>query len=70
MSVRELPSEVDSERPVMISYPGTTSNGDVSNFWGPNRQCVDDLLREFGLSEVELVSENPAASRMAFHARR
>jgi tRNA (mo5U34)-methyltransferase len=57
---------LDQERPMMVFYPGTTLNGDASNHWGPNRQCVVDMLHEVGFRRVELVSH--AGARMAFHA--
>jgi tRNA (mo5U34)-methyltransferase len=57
---------LEQDRPMMVFYPGTTLNGDASNHWGPNRQCVVDMLTEVGFRRVELVSH--AGSRMAFHA--
>jgi hypothetical protein len=44
-------------------------NGDGSNYWGPNRQCVEDMLREVGFQHVRFVSQSDT-SRMVFHARR
>ncbi|HXQ19028.1 MAG TPA: methyltransferase domain-containing protein [Acidimicrobiales bacterium] len=57
---------LEQERPMMVFYPGTSLNGDASNHWGPNRQCVVEMLKEVGFRRVELVSH--AGSRMAFHA--
>jgi len=57
---------LEQDRPMMVFYPGTSLNGDASNHWGPNRQCVVDMLNEVGFSRVELVSH--AGARMAFHA--
>jgi tRNA (mo5U34)-methyltransferase len=61
---------LEYDRPMMVFYPGTTLNGVQSNYWGPNRQCVEDMLREVGFTEVTFVSHDKNASRMAFHARR
>lgn len=57
---------LDQERPMMVFYPGATLNGDASNYWGPNRQCVEEMLKEAGFRQVELVGH--AGTRMAFHA--
>ena len=38
--------------PAMRYYPGTELGGDGSNWWGPNRQCVEALLRNAGFVEV------------------
>jgi len=59
---------LDYDRPMMVFYPGSTLGDDSSNFWGPNRQCVTDMLQEVGFHGVELVSQQ--GSRMAFHAHR
>jgi tRNA (mo5U34)-methyltransferase len=68
---------LDYKRPMMVFYPGETLNGDGSNFWGPNRQCVHEMLREVGFNEIREVShtgktKTPGAHphRIAFHARR
>lgn len=60
---------LDYHRPMMVFYPGTALNGDGSNYWGPNRQCVEDMLREVGFQHVRFVSQSDT-SRMVFHARR
>jgi tRNA (mo5U34)-methyltransferase len=59
---------LDDPRPIMVFYPGDSLNGDASNFWGPNRPCVEAMLREVGFRSVRLVSHH--GSRMAFHAHR
>jgi len=35
----------DVARPAMIMYPGQELNSDSTNWWGPNRACVEHLLR-------------------------
>lgn len=57
---------LDIDRPAMIFYPGATLNNDPSNFWGPNPQCVIDMLREVGFRNVEAVNE--IGVRRVFHA--
>jgi tRNA (mo5U34)-methyltransferase len=60
---------LDDERPIMVFYPGNSLNNDPSNFWGPNRQCVEAMLREVGFDEVRLVASFDG-TRMAFQAHR
>jgi tRNA (mo5U34)-methyltransferase len=59
---------LEYDRPMMVFYPGATLGDDPSNFWGPNRLCVTEMLREVGFRGVELVSHQ--GSRMVFHAHR
>jgi tRNA (mo5U34)-methyltransferase len=35
-------------RPAMIFYPGSTLNNDPTNWWGPNKACVREMLRDLG----------------------
>jgi tRNA (mo5U34)-methyltransferase len=44
---------VDYHRPAMVFYPGAELNRDPSNWWGPNVQCVIDMLKTAGFSRVE-----------------
>ena len=63
---------LDCPRPSMIFYPGEVLNNDGSNWWGPNPQCMYELLREFGFSEVHY-RDAPLMdfrSRGIFHAYR
>jgi tRNA (mo5U34)-methyltransferase len=39
-------------RPGMVYYPGNTLANDESNFWGPNPECVYEMLRELGFARV------------------
>jgi tRNA (mo5U34)-methyltransferase len=59
---------LDYDRPMMVYYPGDTLNSDPTNFWGPNRQCVFEMLYECGYARVDLVDES--GDRMTFHAHR
>lgn len=59
---------LDYDRPAMVFYPGGTLNDDPTNYWGPNRQCVLEMLYDVGFSRVDLVHES--GDRMTFHAHR
>jgi tRNA (mo5U34)-methyltransferase len=59
---------LDYNRPMMVFYPGDTLAGDPSNFWGPNRLCVEEMLGEVGFSSVEFITQYGV--RMVFHADR
>lgn len=58
----------DYEKPAMVFYPGDSHFGDASNFWGPNRPCVEAMLAEVGFRQVEFL--NQWGARMVFHAHR
>jgi hypothetical protein len=32
---------MDYDRPAMVFYPGAELNSDDTNWWGPNRACVE-----------------------------
>lgn len=57
----------DFARPAAVFYPKGALNGDWSNFWGPNRACVEAMLIEVGFARVEHVASF-GPSRMVFHA--
>ena len=40
------------ERPAMVLYPGSELNNDPTNWWGPNRQCMEALLRLVGFARI------------------
>jgi tRNA (mo5U34)-methyltransferase len=39
-------------------FEGDEYNGDATNFWAPNRRCLEAMLRDVGFSRVETV-RNP-----------
>lgn len=41
------------KRPAMIFYPGRELNGDPTNWWGPNRPCVEAMLKNAGFSAIQ-----------------
>jgi tRNA (mo5U34)-methyltransferase len=60
---------IDISRPAMIFYPGTTLNGDPTNWWGPNPQCVAALLRAHGFEAIYYRDGPlPESRRGIFHA--
>jgi tRNA (mo5U34)-methyltransferase len=66
--VLETHLDAESEsRPAMVFYPGDELNGDASNWWGPNRACVEALLRAVGFTRVECAAGS-GTSRGVFHA--
>ena len=61
---------VDVERPAMIFYPGSTLGGDVTNWWGPNRACVEAMLTELEFVRVDWAPNPAHPTRGIFHAYR
>jgi tRNA (mo5U34)-methyltransferase len=59
----------DVNRPAMVFYPTRELSGDETNWWGPNRTCVEGLLSAVGFREVRF-TQHPSAgpSRGFFHA--
>src|SRR5262249_9604064 len=49
---------VDVPNPAMRYYPGAELAEDPTNWWGPNQQCVEALLRTAGFTEVHF-TRNP-----------
>jgi tRNA (mo5U34)-methyltransferase len=56
--------------PAMAFYPGRELNNDPTNWWGPNEQCVDALLRGHGFTEIEISRHPSGPTRAIFHAWR
>ncbi len=57
------------DRPAMLFYPGRELGGDPTNWWGPNRACVVELLKMVGFPRVVNASGwDP--NREVFHAYR
>jgi tRNA (mo5U34)-methyltransferase len=57
--------------PAMRFYPTSELAGDATNWWGPNRMCVEELLKTAGFSEVQFTPYPlPEWSRGIFRARR
>lgn len=60
----------DFARPAAVFYPGTELNNDPSNWWGPNRACVDGMLATVGFPRVEYTPHPAIASRGIFRSWR
>jgi tRNA (mo5U34)-methyltransferase len=61
---------LDQDRPMMVFYPGAELAGDAANWWGPNRLCVEAMLRDVGFARVEYQQHPRYANRGIFHAYR
>jgi tRNA (mo5U34)-methyltransferase len=57
-------------RPAMVLYPGATLNNDASNWWGPNPECVAELLATVEFPHVFYQRHPEDADRGIFHAFR
>lgn len=56
--------------PVMRFYPGTELDGDPTNWWAPNRACLDAMLRDLGFSNIRFRRPDYRGRRGLFHADR
>jgi len=53
--------------PAMIYYPGRTLNNDPCNWWGPNVQCLIEMLVECGFDRDKM-KFGVGGSRVVIHA--
>ena len=75
----------DVARPAMVFYPGAELKNDPSSWWGPNRPCVEAMLRDVGFRHIRFtptpiprkwtlldrIKQNPDITpRGVFHASR
>ncbi len=60
----------DLGRPAMAFYPRDELNGDPSNWWGPNPECVLELLTSQGFAAVYFQRHPAVGSRGIYHAFR
>ena len=51
--------ETDSKVPMMRLYPGKELNNDPTNWWGPNIQCLIDMLKIAGFKRPETIVTYP-----------
>jgi tRNA (mo5U34)-methyltransferase len=61
---------LDQDRPVMVFYPGKELAEDPTNWWGPNRPCVEAMLRDIGFARVEFQQHPFYHNRGIFRAYR
>ncbi len=52
-------------RPALAFYPGEELNKDASNWFGPNPQAVEAMLKTVGFSKVEMIACYTSTSRNA-----
>lgn len=55
--------------PAMRYYPGRELQDDPTNWWGPNRKCIEALLENAGFTDIRFTSY-PTGYRGIFHARK
>lgn len=60
----------DLDRPAMVFYPRRELAGDYTNWWAPNRECVEELLRSLGFVHIQVTPHPTESSRAIFHAWR
>jgi len=56
------------DRPAMVFYPNDELGGDPTNWWGPNPQCVIEMLKTVGFSRIEYTMHPLADTRAFFYA--
>jgi len=59
-----------SQQPIMRFYPGSELDGDPTNWWAPNRACVEAMLRELGFKKILFKHPDWRWRRGIFHAFR
>lgn len=59
-----------SRRPFMRFYPGRELDGDPTNWWAPNRPCMEAMLRDLGFRRVTFRRPDRRFRRGMFHAER
>jgi tRNA (mo5U34)-methyltransferase len=59
-----------TSKPHMRFYPGSELNGDPTNWWSPNRACVEAMLRDVGFKTITMKHPDYRRRRGIFHAWR
>lgn len=59
-----------TSRPHMRFYPGKELHGDPTNWWSPNRSCVEAMLRDVGFKRITMKHPDYRMRRGIFHAWR
>jgi tRNA (mo5U34)-methyltransferase len=59
-----------SRRPFMRFYPGSELSNDPTNWWSPNRACVEAMLRDVGFKKIAFRHPDYRMRRGIFHAWR
>ncbi|HEY7580204.1 MAG TPA: methyltransferase domain-containing protein [Acetobacteraceae bacterium] len=55
-------------KPVMQFHPGGTLGSDPTNWWTPNRRCVEAMLRDLGFQRIRFTQPDWRWRRGMFHA--
>ena len=63
------------DEPVMRYYLGSEMAGDSTNYWAPNKLCLERMFREFGFTRFEFtpnpfVEQTSKRGRLFMHAWR
>jgi len=48
----------ETNLPVMLFHPDNSRDDNPSNWWSPNEQCLHEMLRAVGFSEIEVTFKN------------
>ena len=59
-----------SRRPFMRFYPGSSLDGDPTNWWAPNRACMEAILRDLRFRRIRFRRPDWRLRRGLFHAER
>jgi tRNA (mo5U34)-methyltransferase len=59
-----------TRHPIMRFYPGRELNNDPTNWWLPNRACVEAMLRDVGFKTITMEHPDRRMRRGIFHAWR
>ncbi len=54
--------ETADSRPAMVFYPGAELANDASNWWGPNRACMEALLRLYNFTTIKFTATDSRPS--------
>jgi tRNA (mo5U34)-methyltransferase len=57
-------------RPVMQFHPGASLENDPTNWWTPNRACMEAMLTDLGFASIRFARPDFRMRRGMFHARR
>ena len=56
--------------PYMRFFPGSELEGDPTNWWAPNRVCMEAMLRDLGFKTIKFQRTDYRWRRGMFHAER
>jgi tRNA (mo5U34)-methyltransferase len=59
-----------TRKPYMRFYPGNELFNDYTNWWSPNRACVEAMLRDVGFKKITMKHPDYRLRRGIFHAWR